>query len=42
LVSCAPAAVDAVLAIFKRHGFADAAVVGEITAAQGASRLVVN
>jgi selenide, water dikinase len=42
LVSCTPAAVDAVLAVFKRHGFADAAVVGQITAAKGASRLVVN
>lgn len=42
LVSCTPAAVDAVLAIFKRHGFADAAVVGQITAAKGASRLVVS
>jgi selenide, water dikinase len=45
LVSCTPAAVDAVMAVFHRHGFADAAVVGQITAvssANGASRLVVN
>ena len=41
LVACAPAALDAVLAIFQRHGFAQAAVVGQITAASGAPRLVV-
>ncbi|MES2999888.1 MAG: selenide, water dikinase SelD [Pseudomonadota bacterium] len=28
LVSCSPGAVDEVLAVFRRHGFADAAVVG--------------
>jgi selenide,water dikinase len=28
LVTCTPDAVDAVLAVFRRHGFADAAVVG--------------
>ena len=33
LVSCAPAAVDAVLRVFSQHGFADAAVVGEVVAA---------
>ncbi len=33
LVSCAPAAVDAVLGIFARHGFAQAAVVGRVAAA---------
>ncbi|PUA16522.1 selenide, water dikinase SelD [Glaciimonas sp. PCH181] len=32
LVSCAPDAVDAVLALFQREGFADAAVVGEMQA----------
>jgi selenide,water dikinase len=42
LVACAPAALDAVLAIFQRHGFADAAVVGRVTAATGAPRLVVH
>ena len=41
LVSCAPSALDAVLAIFQRHGFADAAVVGRMAATSGASRLVV-
>ena len=30
LVSCAPDAVDEVLAIFQRHGFAQAAVVGDM------------
>jgi selenide, water dikinase len=39
LVSCTPAAVDAVLASFHRHGFEAAAVVGRIEA--GAPRLVV-
>jgi selenide,water dikinase len=44
LVSCAPAAVDAVLAVFRRHGFDAAAVIGEIRAAggDGAARLVVS
>ncbi|MCV2369465.1 selenide, water dikinase SelD [Roseateles oligotrophus] len=32
LVSCAPQAVDAVLALFSRHGFEQAAVVGRIGA----------
>lgn len=41
LVSCAPAAVDAVLAIFKQHGFDDAAEIGEITAGMAAGKLVV-
>ena len=40
LVSCAPEALDAVLAIFRRHGFADAAAVGRIEAT-GVARLVV-
>lgn len=40
LVSCAPAAVDAVLATFRRHGFDAAAVVGRVAAA-AAPRLVV-
>ena len=34
LVSCAPAALDAVLAVFQKHGFGDAAAVGRIAAAQ--------
>jgi selenide,water dikinase len=41
LVSCSPEAIDAVLAVFRHHGFEDAAVVGRI-AASSASRLVVN
>ena len=32
LVACAPEALDAVLAIFRRHGFADAACIGEVDA----------
>jgi selenide, water dikinase len=32
LVSCAPEAVDEVLALFQREGFGDAAVIGEMTA----------
>ena len=36
LVSCAPGAVAAVLAMFPRHGFDAAAEVGEIVAHQGA------
>ncbi len=35
LVSCAPAAVDAVLHVFARHGFAQAAVVGQVEAMAG-------
>jgi selenide,water dikinase len=41
LVSCAPEAVDAVLAIFKQHGFDAAADIGAITATTGAPRLQV-
>ena len=41
LVSCAPSAVDAVMAVFRRHGFDDAAVVGGITSASAAPRLLV-
>ncbi|MBE2263444.1 MAG: selenide, water dikinase SelD [Burkholderiaceae bacterium] len=40
LVSCAPDALDAVMAIFARHGFGRAAVVGQVLEA-GAKRLVV-
>lgn len=35
LVTCAPEAVDAVLAIFKAHGFDDAAEIGEILPGDG-------
>ncbi|MES2716747.1 MAG: selenide, water dikinase SelD [Pseudomonadota bacterium] len=41
LVACAPAAVDAVLAIFREHGFGAAAVVGEVAASSATPRLVV-
>ena len=42
LVSCAPSALDAVLAVFARQGFAQAAVVGRVSARSGAvSRLIV-
>jgi selenide,water dikinase len=37
LVACAPAALDAVLGVFNRHGFAHAAVVGSVQAAAGAA-----
>jgi len=40
LVSCTPAAVDEVLAVFRRHGFDGAAVIGEVAAAD-APRLTV-
>ncbi len=42
LVSCTPAALDAVLAVFARHGFEQAAVVGRMATAVGAPRLVVS
>jgi selenide,water dikinase len=35
LVSCDPAAVDAVLALFAREGFGEAAVIGEMQAGSG-------
>jgi selenide,water dikinase len=41
LVSCEPSAVDAVMAVFSRHGFEQAAVVGSVKAASGSPRLVV-
>jgi selenide,water dikinase len=42
LVSCTPAAVDAVLATFRRHGFEQAGVVGQVAAAgPGGPSLVV-
>jgi len=41
LVACAPAALDEVLAIFRRHGFAQAAVVGAIAATRATPRLLV-
>ena len=39
LVSCAPEAVETVLAVFRRHGFDAAAVIGEITPAGSGARL---
>jgi len=41
LVSCTPEAVDAVLGVFARHGFGQAAVVGEVTAQGAGPRLQV-
>jgi selenide,water dikinase len=41
LVACAPAAVDAVLATFARHGFEAAAVVGRVLPAQAKALQVV-
>jgi selenide, water dikinase len=41
LVSCAPHAKDAVLEVFRRHGFDAAAVVGEAVAASGQPRVRV-
>ena len=35
LVSCAPDALDAVMAVFKQHGFAQATVVGQVSQTQG-------
>jgi len=42
LASCAPNALDDVLATFQRHGFAHAAVVGSVAASTAAPRLVVS
>ena len=41
LVSCAPQALDAVLAVFREHGFGDAAVIGTVAAGGAGPRLVV-
>jgi len=41
LVSCEPAALTEVLAIFHRHGFAAAAAVGRVAKADGGARLLV-
>ncbi|MBL0086930.1 MAG: selenide, water dikinase SelD [Ideonella sp.] len=41
LVSCDPAALSEVLAIFHRHGFAAAAAMGRVARANGPARLVV-
>ncbi len=41
LVSCAPEAVDAVLEVFRRHGFEGAARIGEITAGTASAKLLL-
>ncbi len=41
LVACAPSALDEVMQVFRRHGFEDAAVIGTVSAAETAARLVV-
>jgi len=41
LVACAPTALDAVMAVFHRHGFDGASVVGRVAAASGAPKLVL-
>ena len=41
LVTCTPEAVDTVLAVFRRHGFGQAAVIGEVRAADAGARLQV-
>jgi selenide,water dikinase len=42
LVSCSPAVVDQVLQTFRRHGFDQAGVIGEVQAASGAPALIVH
>ncbi len=42
LVSCAPAALNEVVSTFRRHGFAQAAVVGSVVASSAMPRLVVS
>jgi len=41
LVACDAAALNEVLAVFCRHGFADAAVVGEVATVAGSAPLVI-
>ena len=41
LVACEPGAVDAVLQVFRRHGFAAAGVIGDVAATDAPPRLVV-
>jgi len=41
LASCDPASVEEVLAVFRRHGFEAAAVIGEVKPAQAGPRLLV-
>ncbi|HET6223174.1 MAG TPA: selenide, water dikinase SelD, partial [Dongiaceae bacterium] len=42
LVSCAPSALDEVLAVFRRHGFEHAAVIGSVASATGSPRVAVS
>ncbi|MBI5257546.1 MAG: selenide, water dikinase SelD [Burkholderiales bacterium] len=41
LVACAPDTVDAVLAVFRRHGFDAAADIGDVAAASAGARLLL-
>jgi len=41
LVSCAPDTLDAVLAVFARHGFAQAQVIGEVAKSDAEPRLLI-
>jgi selenide,water dikinase len=41
LVSCSPEAVGEVLDVFRRHGFTDAAEIGEVTTQDASAQLVV-
>jgi selenide,water dikinase len=42
LVACAAETVDEVMGVFRRHGFAEAGVIGEVAATDAAPRLVVS
>jgi selenide,water dikinase len=42
LVACAAETVDEVMGVFRRHGFAEAGVIGEVGATDAAPRLVVS
>jgi selenide, water dikinase len=42
LVSCAPSALNEVLAVFGRHGFDQAALIGSVAATSAAPRLLVH
>ena len=41
LVSCTRASLDEVLAVFRRHGFDEATVIGEVAAASATPRLLI-
>jgi selenide,water dikinase len=41
LVACAPDTLDAVLAVFARHGFAQAQVIGEVASSDAEPRLLI-